>query len=125
MTTEQIVLQLGIAGLLILVGGKIALALIERWGKVESERTIALRDGFADMATSIRAGFVRMDHKLDVALAGRPPAADFADEVTTTTEAQPWDDTITPTPVATPNAHQRRAARVVRAAIAKKEGGSG
>lgn len=43
---EQLGLQLGLAGLLILVGFKTAMVFIDRWGKVEDKKTDALAAGF-------------------------------------------------------------------------------
>lgn len=50
---KQLALQLGIAGLLIAVGYRIALVLIKNWRETEKERTAALERGFGTITTSM------------------------------------------------------------------------
>lgn len=54
MDIKQLALQLGIAGLLVLVGYRVALVFIERWGKSEDKRTDAMAAGFASLVVEIR-----------------------------------------------------------------------
>lgn len=57
MTWEQLALQMGISGLVITVGYKIALVLITAWQKSDEARTKALIDGDAQRTLAIREGF--------------------------------------------------------------------
>jgi hypothetical protein len=53
LSPAQIALQLGIAGLLVVVGYRIALVLIKNWRETESERTTALANGLSAITTSV------------------------------------------------------------------------
>lgn len=55
MDAQQIVVQLGIAGLLIVVGFKIAMVFIDRWAKTEDKKTEALTAGFKAIADRVDA----------------------------------------------------------------------
>lgn len=112
MNIEQIGLQLGIAGLLVVVGYKIAILLISRWSATEKERTSALTTGLQQIAASINQHSVadlqshatlgeavaRIDGKLDALLDQRErytpihgvptgvPRGEFGDEHSTPVE---------------------------------------
>lgn len=53
MDLEQVGLQLGISGLLIYAGVKIALILIANWREAEKERTAALAAGFTALVNKV------------------------------------------------------------------------
>lgn len=55
MSLEQVALQLGIAGFVILVGYRIAMKLIENWRATEKERTSALTVGLTSIADKVQA----------------------------------------------------------------------
>lgn len=55
MNVEQVGLQLGVAGLLIYSGVKVALLLIANWREAEKERTKALADGFTGLIGKLDA----------------------------------------------------------------------
>ena len=88
MDIQQIGLQLGIAGLLVLVGYRIAVLLIGNWRETEKERTAALAVGFMALVSKVDAhhtadlgshqdiaeGIARVDGKLDQALGWATPA---------------------------------------------------
>lgn len=63
MDLEQLGLQLGVAGLIIIAGYKLAIVFIERWGKVQDARTAeevrrtdAFTAGFKSLTEAITAG---------------------------------------------------------------------
>ncbi len=49
----QLVLQLGIAGLIVWVGFKIAMRALDRWSEAEKARTAATADGFRAITNSV------------------------------------------------------------------------
>ena len=55
MNLYQVALQLGIAGLVVAVGYKIALVLIRSWREAEKERTKAIGDGLTAIAGAVQA----------------------------------------------------------------------
>lgn len=55
MTTEQLFLQLGIAGAILFVGYRVALVFIDRWAKVEDRKTTALETGFKSIVDKLDA----------------------------------------------------------------------
>lgn len=52
---QQIVFQLGIAGLIVWVGYRLAMRAIDRWSEIEKEKTAAVREGFTNITTSVNA----------------------------------------------------------------------
>jgi hypothetical protein len=52
-TPLQLVLQLGIAGLIVWVGYRIAMRALDRWAKSEQDRTSAIADGFRAITNSV------------------------------------------------------------------------
>ena len=54
MNIEQLGLQLGIAGLVLLIGYKLAVLLIRNWREAEKERTQVLADNFGGMTESMQ-----------------------------------------------------------------------
>lgn len=53
MSPEQIVLQLGIAGLIVWVGYKIAMKWLDRWSESEREKNASIAEGFKSITTSV------------------------------------------------------------------------
>jgi hypothetical protein len=49
----QLVLQLGIAGLIVWVGFKIAMRALDRWRESEQDRTAAIAEGFRSVTSSV------------------------------------------------------------------------
>lgn len=58
----QLVLQLGIAGLIVWVGFKIAMRALDRWSEAEKARTEATAEGFRSITNSVNT-----HHAADVA----------------------------------------------------------
>ena len=50
---EQIVLQLGLAGLIVWVVYKLAMRALDRWHEAETAKTAAIADGFKAVTTSV------------------------------------------------------------------------
>lgn len=78
MSPEQIALQLGIAGLLVIVGYRVALVFIARWGTVEDARTKTLDANLSTITSSmnrVHEGQARLEGKLDAVLGFPEPEA--------------------------------------------------
>lgn len=85
MNLEQLGIQLGIAGFVLLIGYRIALVLIKNWRETEAERTQAIAAGFSTLTGKVDAhhtqdlqshqqlatGIARFDAKLDAVLDGQ------------------------------------------------------
>jgi hypothetical protein len=54
---QQLIIQLGISGLIVFVGYKIAIKFIEAWSRAEAERTKMTAAAEADRTKAIEAGF--------------------------------------------------------------------
>lgn len=86
MNVEQLALQLGLAGLLLLIGYRIAMLLISNWREAERERTAALAIGFAALVNKVDVhhtsdleshrdmadGIAGLNGKLDAAMGWTP-----------------------------------------------------
>ncbi len=65
MNLWQLGVQLGISGLLAVIGYRITLVFIDRWGKTEDKRTDAISSGLERLADRIDNGFSSMATRID------------------------------------------------------------
>jgi hypothetical protein len=80
LSLQQLALQLGIAGLLVLVGYRVAVLFIARWSETEAARTKSLEVGLgriADHVGDVRESVAALDGKLNAVLSiGRETPAE-------------------------------------------------
>lgn len=91
MNWENLIVQLGISGLVVYVGFKVAMKLIDKWSQGDSERTQAIKEGFAaDIAAhneitktmiAMQSQMSRTEGKLDIVLDLTPVRALHAAQI--------------------------------------------